>query len=570
MKEKIYATLLAMGLVCMAVTLLISTWFFWRSTQRQIGQELQLTMAVVETGWSGESDKKAYLKRLSQHQQKGLRLTWINHDGTILFESDSLTDGMENHLARPEVQAALQNGSGKAVRDSKTLDKALYYYAQKMPDDTILRVSLERDTFYAQFFSLLPWVLFLLALAAFTCIKTSRRLTASLLRPIRETASFIKKLNDPAQSFSTPPRVDLELQPLVDTIFFQSQTISRNIHYVSRQRNIMHLMMENLQEGVVLTDANYRIVGINTWAARFLGADTAQELKKGNLKNILADADWQRLQQADTLTEQYLSRSERRYLLTIQPVYKEEKRYGTLFIIDDVTEAEHREQLRREFTANVSHELKTPLTSISGFAEVLAAGMFQDKKDVVHFGGLIYKEARRLLSMIEEIMHLARIEDGKRPLHIEVFSLTQLVQDIVAFMAPVFQEKNITLHTKLCACPVKADKGLLRELIMNLLDNAVKYNRPGGHIYLSLAEDKGKAILTVRDTGIGIPEDKQSRVFERFYRADSSRSQKISGTGLGLALVKHIVEQHHGTISLKSKENKGTEVTVTLPKNDIL
>lgn len=566
MKKKIYWTLLGMGFFCMAVTLLISTWFFWRSSQQQIEQELLLTTEVVTAGWEETADKEAYLQKLNLGRQNGLRLTWIDPAGTVLFESDHAAEGMENHLARPEVQQALTEGSGEAVRDSQTLSRALYYYAKKMPDGTVLRVSLERDSFYAHFLSLLPWVCLLLALSAFACVRASRRLTAGLLRPLRETALFIKKMNEPGAVFEAPPRVDLELQPLVDTIFFQSQMISRNLHFLARQRNIMHLMMENLQEGVILTDEAYTIVGINARAARFLGADTAQELKKRNLKNLLTDADWQRLQHVESLTEQHFSRKERRYLLTIQPVYKDHKRYGMLFIIDDVTEAEHREQLRREFTSNVSHELKTPLTSISGFAEVLAAGIFKNKAEVTHFGGLIYKEARRLLTMIEEIMHLARIEDGKRPLHLEMMRLDETIQDIAEFMEPVVQEKKVTLHVQLEAVRIHADKGLMRELVMNLVDNAVKYNRSGGHVYLSLRKEQDKVRFGVRDTGIGIPEDKQARIFERFYRADSSRSQKISGTGLGLAIVKHIVELHHGIIAVKSKENKGTEIIVSLPE----
>ncbi len=236
-----------------------------------------------------------------------------------------------------------------------------------------------------------------------------------------------------------------------------------------------------------------------------------------------------------------------------------------LFIIDDVTEQEHREQLRREFTSNVSHELKTPLTSISGFAEVLSTGIFKNKDDVIHFGTLIRKEALRLLQMIEEIMHLACIEDGKRQIHPDRLRLSGLIQDIVEFMEPVLMEKKVTVHCIMDDTEVWADRGLFREVIMNLLDNAVKYNRPGGHVYIHVRHEGHKAVLVISDTGIGIPEDKQPRVFERFYRADSSRSRKIKGTGLGLAIVKHIVEQHHGTIALSSKENEGTTITITLP-----
>lgn len=565
MKRKVYLSLLTMGLACMAVTLLISTWFFWNSTQHQIQQELVMAMDVVETTIEEGKDTSLYLKKLGVHETDGLRITWINTDGDVLFESDYDKGVMENHLARPEVQAAIENGKGTAVRDSQTVSKALYYYAKKLPDRTILRVSLERDTFYAHFLSLLPWALLLLGLSALACIKVSRLLTASLLSPLRQTARFIRQINDTDVKMVQPPRVDHELQPLVDKIFLQSQTITDNMRSLEQQRNIMRLIMENLQEGVILTDQAYGIAGLNLRAAHFLGAGQTQDVLQRNLKELLPDVSWDTLQHIDSACDVKLTRADRLYLLTIQPVYKDDDFYGMLFIIDDVTEQEHREQLRREFTSNVSHELKTPLTSISGFAEVLSTGIFKNKDDVIHFGTLIRKEALRLLQMIEEIMHLARIEDGKRQIHPERLRLSGLIQDIVEFMEPVLLEKKVTVHCTMDDTEVWADRGLFREMIMNLLDNAVKYNRPGGHVYIDVRHDGHKAFFVIRDTGIGIPEDKQQRVFERFYRADSSRSRKIKGTGLGLAIVKHIVEQHHGTIALNSKENEGTTITVTLP-----
>lgn len=565
MKRKVYLSLLFMGLACMAVTLLISTWFFWRSTQHQIQQELTMTMDVVETTIEEGQDTSLYLKKIGIHDTDGLRITWINTNGDVLFESDYDKGVMENHLARPEVKAAIENGKGTAVRDSQTVSKALYYYAKKLPDGTILRVSLERDTFYAHFFSLLPWALLLLGLSALACVKVSRLLTASLLSPLRQTALFIRQINDSHVKLVRPPRVDHELQPLVDKVFLQSQTITDNMHSLEQQRNIMRLIMENLQEGVILTDKSYGIAGLNLRAARFLGAENSQAVLQRNLQELIPDAPWGRLQHIDSVCETKLIRADRLYLMTLQPVYKDDDFYGMLFIIDDVTEQEHREQLRREFTSNVSHELKTPLTSISGFAEVLATGIFKNKDDVIHFGTLIRKEALRLLQMIEEIMHLARIEDGKRKVNLERLCLRDLVQDIVEFMEPVLMEKKVTVHCTMDDTEVQADCGLFREMIMNLLDNAVKYNRPGGHVYIDVHHDVHKAFFVIRDTGIGIPEDKQQRVFERFYRADSSRSRKIKGTGLGLAIVKHIVEQHHGTIHLDSKENEGTTITVILP-----
>jgi two-component system phosphate regulon sensor histidine kinase PhoR len=570
MKRKIYFSFLAMGLVCMIITVLISTWLFWRSMQRQASEEMHVAIGVIASGITDAERPDRYLQGIADAEKGSLRITWINTQGKVLFESDYDKGKMENHLERPEVQEAIRSGQGTAVRESRTLSRALYYTAQRLPDGTILRVSMERESMYAHFLSLLPIVFLLLILAAIGCIKASRLLTASLLTPLRKTAAIMQRIGSPGSEplQEVPYYVDKELRPLVEKIFDQSRVINETIHSLEQQRNIIRLMMENLQEGVILTDEHYRILGINRCACRILQKDT-DGLSGMVLSQELPEARWETItagRLSDIVTEQKLSLNDRLYQLAVQPVYKDAELYGMLFILDDVTEQEHREQLRREFTSNVSHELKTPLTSISGFAEVLSAGLFQNDADVVHFGSLIRKEAKRLLGLIEEIMHLTHIEEGKNLKVKGPVILKNIINDIVEFMEPVLQEKEVTVHCTMEDVSFIGDMGMIRELAMNLIDNAVKYNRPGGHVYVSVRQEEQHVNLTVRDTGVGIPEDKQKRVFERFYRADTSRSQKINGSGLGLSIVKHIVEHHHGTISLQSKMQDGTTITVRFPK----
>ncbi|OKY52896.1 sensor histidine kinase [Megasphaera cerevisiae] len=570
MKRKIYFSFLAMGLVCMIITVLISTWLFWRSMQRQASEEMHVAIGVIASGITDADRPDRYLQGIADAEKGSLRITWINTQGKVLFESDYDKGKMENHLERPEVQEAIRSGQGTAVRESRTLSRALYYTAQRLPDGTILRVSMERESMYAHFLSLLPIVFLLLILAAIGCIKASRLLTASLLTPLRKTAAIMQRIGSPGSEplQEVPYYVDKELRPLVEKIFDQSRVINETIHSLEQQRNIIRLMMENLQEGVILTDEHYRILGINRCACRILQKDT-DGLSGMVLSQELPEARWETItagRLSDIVTEQKLSLNDRLYQLAVQPVYKDAELYGMLFILDDVTEQEHREQLRREFTSNVSHELKTPLTSISGFAEVLSAGLFQNDADVVHFGSLIRKEAKRLLGLIEEIMHLTHIEEGKNLKVKGPVILKNIINDIVEFMEPVLQEKEVTVHCTMEDVSFIGDMGMIRELAMNLIDNAVKYNRPGGHVYVSVRQEEQHVNFTVRDTGVGIPEDKQKRVFERFYRADTSRSQKINGSGLGLSIVKHIVEHHHGTISLQSKMQDGTTITVRFPK----
>lgn len=568
MRRKIYISLLALGFACMAVTIVISSWLFWRAMQRQAAEEMEVALTIMAQSIQHTDQPEDYLRQIAAERSGTIRITWINPDGTVRFESD-YQGQMENHLARPEVQEAIQQGYGSAVRDSSTLSRALYYTAEKMPDGTILRISMEQDTMYAHLLSLLPIVIVLLLLAALGCVKASRMLTASLLNPLRQTVLLMRQLRDPdSMERQENITVDSELRPLVDKIVAQSKVIKETIHSLEQQRNIIRMMMENLQEGVILTDDTYRILGMNQCARTILHEKEGFSCIGQALEPLLLEASWQQIhahKHSDTVFEEKIGRDHLLYQLTVQSVYKEDEFYGILFIIDDITEQEHREQLRREFTSNVSHELKTPLTSISGFAEVLSAGLFQTNDDVVHFGTLIQKEAKRLLGMIEEIMHLTRIEEHRETGGDEPVSLKKIVADIVEFMEPVLIEKKVTIHCTMEDVLLIGNKGLLREMAMNLIDNAVKYNLPGGHVYVSLRKKENTIYFTVQDTGIGIPEDKQKRVFERFYRADSSRSKKINGSGLGLSIVKHIAERHHGTITLKSKENTGTIITVQLP-----
>ena len=568
MRRKIYISLLALGFACMAVTIVISSWLFWRAMQRQAAEEMEVALTIMAQSIQHTDQPEDYLRQIAAKRSGTIRITWINPDGTVRFESD-YQGQMENHLARPEVQEAIQQGYGSAVRDSSTLSRALYYTAEKMPDGTILRISMERDTMYAHLLSLLPIVIVLLLLAELGCVKASLMLTASLLNPLRQTVLLMRQLRDPdSMERQENITVDSELRPLVDKIVAQSKVIKETIHSLEQQRNIIRMMMENLQEGVILTDDTYRILGMNQCARTILHEKEGFSCIGQALEPLLLEASWQQIhahKHSDTVFEEKIGRDHLLYQLTVQSVYKEDEFYGILFIIDDITEQEHREQLRREFTSNVSHELKTPLTSISGFAEVLSAGLFQTNDDVVHFGTLIQKEAKRLLGMIEEIMHLTRIEEHRETGGDEPVSLKKIVADIVEFMEPVLIEKKVTIHCTMEEVLLIGNKGLLREMAMNLIDNAVKYNLPGGHVYVSLRKKENTIYFTVQDTGIGIPEDKQKRVFERFYRADSSRSKKINGSGLGLSIVKHIAERHHGTITLKSKENTGTIITVQLP-----
>lgn len=566
MKKRIYLSLLAMGLACMAIIIVIYSGMFWKSTQEQAQSDLASAAKLISTGLARDPDPQAYLRSVADKTKGDLRVTWIDTDGSIKFESDYDKGQMENHLERPEVKKAFTTGNGQAVRQSSTISREYYYAAEKLPDGTIIRLSEERDNIFSHFLSLLPFAAIIFLIAGIACIKASRMLAANLLDPLRKTARLMENIGTPGREVPlSMPKVYSELRPMVQKILDQSVYIDETIQTLERERNTIRLMLENLEEGVILTDVRRRIVLLNRRARDIMQLRDNREVSGLMLDKLLPEADWNIAAAPETPElVQKLTRNDRLYRMTAQAIYKQDELYGALFILYDNTEVEQREQLRREFTSNVSHELKTPLTSISGFAEMMAAGLYEEKKDVVHFSTLIRQESQRLLTLIDSIIHLTRIEEAPGGTDFQDVHLKKIIEDLADFIKPVTQEKKVTLHLDLDDCVVHGNSGLLRELAMNLMDNAVKYNHPGGHVYVTLKPIGMKCQLRVKDTGIGIPEDKQQRVFERFYRVDASRSKKNGGTGLGLSIVKHIVEQHHGTIALKSRENEGTEITVVM------
>lgn len=556
-----------MGFACIAITIVIYSWVFWNSANEQALSELDNTVHVVTQLVADSPNIQKEIEKIGKSSGNAFRVTWIGRDGAVLYESQYDQHNMENHVNRPEIQQALKTGSGSSVRTSETLDKIYYYEAAILPDGTILRLSIERASLYSHFWKLLPILLLMIGLTALGCIRASQLLTKSLLKPLRRTALIMEHIGTPDDIRNKVPPVYSELRPLVEKILGQSEVIDHTIQRLEQQRNVVKLMMENLQEGVILTNMSFEVLAINHQALDVLGLRHDLSVTGLRLGDIFKTIQWGPIEnnKNDDFDAQFFEKDDRLYQVAIQYVSKEETCIGILFIIYDVTEREKREQLRREFTSNVSHELKTPLTSIKGFAEILSTGLCQSKDDASRFGKLIYDQSQRLLELIEEIIHLSHIEEPKRTRPRQWVTLKAVVEQVLEFMAPVVAEKQVSIHSDVDDSRIWGEEGRIREVVMNLLDNAVKYNYEGGHVYITVTGNEKGVHLVVKDTGMGIPKDKQSRVFERFYRADESRSQDIKGTGLGLSIVKHIVESHHGRITLESEENKGTCITVQFP-----
>lgn len=476
------------------------------------------------------------------------RITLISPDGTVLYDSVARADAMENHLSREEVAQALREGTGKSSHYSSTVLKKNLYYALRLEDGNVLRLSREQSSLGAMLLNM-AWpiaatVAGLLLLAAGLSVRLARQIT----QPIN------------AISPDDPQDVYPELQPLTQRLRQQRETIRNQMDELSRRMREFSAMTENMSEGFLLIDLRGHVLTENHSASMLLPTD-ADNIAKCSQRELCQAA-----QQALTgqRCERLLQQGERTLSVIASPVLESGQVTGAVVLTLDVTEREQREKLRREFSANVSHELKTPLTSISGFAELMSQGLVPPDK-VREFSLDIQKECTRLTNLVEDIIDLSRLEEGGGDMTWEDIDLYTLCDDVLQSLEPVAKRQTVTLRLAGESLQVRGVYQVLREMIYNLCDNAIKYNRSGGSVTVTVARRAGRASVAVADTGIGIPYEDQSRVFERFYRVDKSHSRAIGGTGLGLSIVKHAAALHGAEIKLQSQPEDGTAITVLFP-----
>lgn len=476
------------------------------------------------------------------------RITLISPDGTVLYDSVARADAMENHLSREEVAQALREGTGKSSHYSSTVLKKNLYYALRLEDGNVLRLSREQSSLGAMLLNM-AWpiaatVAGLLLLAAGLSVRLARQIT----QPIN------------AISPDDPQDVYPELQPLTQRLRQQRETIRNQMDELSRRMREFSAMTENMSEGFLLIDLRGHVLTENHSASMLLPTDP-DNIAKCSQRELCQAA-----QQALTgqRCERLLQQGERTLSVIASPVLESGQVTGAVVLTLDVTEREQREKLRREFSANVSHELKTPLTSISGFAELMSQGLVPPDK-VREFSLDIQKECTRLTNLVEDIIDLSRLEEGGGDMTWEDIDLYTLCDDVLQSLEPVAKRQAVTLRLAGESLQVRGVYQVLREMIYNLCDNAIKYNRSGGSVAVTVARSAGRASVAVADTGIGIPYEDQSRVFERFYRVDKSHSRAIGGTGLGLSIVKHAAALHGAEIKLQSQPEDGTVITVLFP-----
>lgn len=519
----------------------------YRNYEDQAFSQLRAEAAAVSQGLNAQGER--YLDDFEPAD----RVTWVSSDGTVLYDSAAPAQDLPAHTGREEIAQALETGEGQASRYSQTLLQRTYYYARRLADGTVLRVSCTQNSLPAMIIMMLTPFLWVATVVLIVCGILSYRLAQQITKPINAI-----NLDNPARVPGYP-----ELSPLFDRLREQSRTIGRQMDELQLRQREFTAITENMREGFLLVDGKLHILSGNHSAFELLGR---QEVKPGEL---LYDADC-RPEILDAV-ETALSGSHAELLLSIDdvswqvlanPVVATGQVAGAVILCMDVTEREQRERLRREFSANVSHELKTPLTSISGFAELMKEGLVPPEK-IPEFSGDIYKESRRLIGLVDDIIQLSRLDENSTEFERGPVDLYELSEQAMASLRPVADRQSVRLALQGEHAEIDGVAQLLKEMIYNLLDNAVKYNVPGGSVVLRVQKTGARTVLSVSDTGIGIPYADQPRVFERFYRVDKSHSKEVGGTGLGLSIVRHAAQYHNARLDLKSQPGKGTTITVT-------
>lgn len=548
MKRHIFRAILAVALAVLLTSLVLIMGVLYGYFQDRITAELARSTAYIAHGLETQG-----MDYLTGRLPGDSRVTWVAADGTVLFDNREDPAGMENHAEREEIRDALLLGHGTAARYSDTLSQKTVYYALRLADGSVLRLA---DTQYS------VWTLVLQAMQPVALV-TLLAVCLALWLAGRVSRRLVEPINaiDP----DAPGETDYEeLAPLVGKLRSQNRRIQRQVEDLRRQREEFSAITENMSEGLLVIDRETRVLSYNTAALRLLGAEGPVK----EAESVLAldrEAGFRRCVEealAGRRWEELLEREETCRRVLASPVEQDGDLTGAVLLVLDVTEKEQREALRREFTANVSHELKTPLTAILGTAEILENGMVRPE-DIQHFAGNIHREAQRLIGLVNDIIKLSRLDEGGYAAQWETVDLYQQAGNVLDQLAPAAEKKQVSMTLEGDCALARGVPQIIEEIVYNLCDNAVAYNRQGGSVTVTVSAAAEGARIAVRDTGAGIPKEAQDRVFERFYRVDKSHSG--GGTGLGLSIVKHGAAYLGARVELDSEPGRGSTFTVTFP-----
>lgn len=551
MKNKIFRALVALAAMAVLVasgliTFLVSQDYF-NETKKELAQEARYISMGLESGGND------FLNKIAAENGSNVRITLIDKDGIVLFDNQAEAKTIENHAMRQEIMEAVAVGAGEAERFSDTLDKTTYYYAVRLEDGKILRLARTIDSIYKSVLQMLPIMGGIVIVVAFLASIVARRVTFNLIKPLDQV-----NLDEPLDNETYD-----ELAPFLTRIAKQKRQLSKNLKKLRGKQEELTIITNNMNEGLVLLNGQQNVLFINESAAKIFGF-SAKEVIGRNILTVDRAQEVQDLLQKVSQAgkgEGLYEKDGHFYQLSGSSVNGS----GSVILIYDVTEKMTAEKLRREFSANVSHELKTPLQSILGYAEIMKNGLVKDE-DKQRFLERIHAEAGNMIELIQNIMELSRLDENKTLDEFEDVDLLKLAQSVTLRLKHKAQTKGVTLNvsgSSACVCGVQS---ILSEVLYNLVDNSIKYNKDNGKVDVKVQDGSEEVTVSVSDTGIGIGAADRERVFERFYRADKSHSKEIGGTGLGLSIVKHGVLFHKGRVELESEPGVGTTITFVLPK----
>ena len=550
MTKRIYKAICAAALGVFVVTMLLIMGVLYNYFSSVQQRQLRSQTALAVQG--AEQLGMDYFDGLSDED---VRITWVAANGDVLYDSVSDSDVMENHLQREEIQSALATGFGESARYSSTMLKQYLYCAQKLSDGTVLRLSVSHNSVWVLLLGMLQPILIVIAVAAVLSFLLASRLSKRIVDPMNKL-----NLDEPLENEGYD-----ELSPLLRRIYSQQQHLKEQQATLTRKQNELEAIVGHLEEGMILLDKSCKVITANQAALRLLDA------RASNIAGLDLLMLSRNLALAEAVQEAMDGRSATRKTelhgksIQIQAaaVGQQDEMSGVAVVLFDITQSEQAEQRRREFTANVSHELKTPLQSISGYSELLMRGMAR-QEDIQPFAQRIYGETQRLIQLVQDIINLSQLDEGSS-YQWQQANLFAIAAEVTGSLEHFAEEKQVRLTLEGSDTMLRGVPELLRGIVYNLTDNAIKYNRPGGSVTVTVSRQEDEAVLTVSDTGIGIPEGEQDRIFERFYRVDKSRSKEVGGTGLGLSIVKHAAFLHKAAIDVTSQLGAGTTIQVRFP-----
>ena len=561
MTKRIFRSMMAVAAAVLLISLVLFTGVLYDHFERLRIDQLKSTATYVVQGVEQEG-----ISYFDQLDNQTYRITLMLPDGSIVYDNQNDPASMENHKDREEMQEALESGSGTSIRYSNTRSKKTINYAVRMKDGEVLRISDTQTAVWILMSGLLPPIVFIVGVALIGSAILSARVSKKIVKPFNSI-----DLEHPAQAKAYD-----ELAPFLQKIATQKHEIAEKMRQQQQQQREFQMITENMSEGLFVIDRNRTILSYNHSAMQIFGIDS--DVKHQNLLTVNRSTQFQKaIDEAlcGRHSSEIITMDDHCYQILANPVVQptdsstnstqgEEDIIGVVILAMDITEREAREQYRREFSANVSHELKTPLTSISGFAEIMMNGLVR-ADDIPHFSKKIYQESQRLIVLIGDIIKLSQLDEQSELPETEAVNLLELAQHAAELLGESAKQHTISVSVQGDAGVIEGIRQILEEMIYNLCENAIKYNKPGGSVTVTVSDQEDTVVLAVQDTGIGIPKPDQDRVFERFYRVDKSHSKEVGGTGLGLSIVRRVVTLCGGQIAVFSRPGKGSTFTVTLP-----